>query len=200
MGKIAQDLLAETRTMLAAQGPKVADFIAPWPAELAERAVEEATLTCLRHLDACAAIAEGGPGEEIARLLASRGHRLRWGQTYTAADLGQKFVDNYGWVELVGTRGHFEHEAVACGFLLLGPGVHYPDHHHEAEEIYVPLTSGALWSKGGAGFVRRSAGETIHHPSNVSHAMKTEGEPLLALYLWRGGPLAAKSTVTGTTA
>jgi hypothetical protein len=28
--------------------------------------------------------------------------------------------------------------------------------------------------------------------------MKTGTEPLLALYLWRGGPLAAKSTVTGT--
>jgi hypothetical protein len=27
--------------------------------------------------------------------------------------------------------------------------------------------------------------------------MKTSAEPLLALYLWRGGPLAARSTITG---
>jgi hypothetical protein len=27
--------------------------------------------------------------------------------------------------------------------------------------------------------------------------MRTAEEPLLALYVWRGGPLAARSTVTG---
>ena len=47
-------------------------------------------------------------------------------------------------------------------------------------------------------FRRREAGEIIHHASNVNHAMRTGEEPLLALYLWRGGPLAARSTVTGT--
>lgn len=198
MGKIAQDLLTETRAFLARFGPQVADFVAPWPDVLPERQIDAAPLTCLRHLDACAANAEGGAGEPVARLLADRGQRLHWGQTYTAADFGQAFIDRYGWLELVGTRGHFEHGEVACGFLVLGPNVHYPDHHHEAEEIYIPLTGGTLWSKDGGSLVRRATGEVIHHPSNISHAMKTEGEPLLALYLWRGGPLAAKSTVTGT--
>jgi hypothetical protein len=28
--------------------------------------------------------------------------------------------------------------------------------------------------------------------------MRTGSEPLLALYLWRGGPLAERSTVTGS--
>lgn len=190
--------MAETRRFLAALGGAVDDFVAPWPDEMPERVLDARPLHALRHLDACAAIAEGGPGEELARLLADRGARLAWGQTYTAADFGQKFVDGYGWVELVGTRGHFVHDQVACGFLLLGPGIHYPDHHHEAEELYVPLTGGALWSKAKGPFAERAAGEIIHHPSNVSHAMKTGEEPLLALYLWRGGPLAAKSTVTGT--
>ena len=48
---------------------------------------------------------------------------------------------------------------------------------------------------GNGGFVRREAGEVIHHPSNVSHAMRTGAEPLLAIYLWRGGPLAQKSVI-----
>ena len=197
MGKIAQDLLSETRAFLSTLGPQVSDFVEPWSAGLAQRDVQASSLPCLRHLDACAASAEGGPGEGLARLLADRGSRLRWGQTYTAADLGQKFLDNYGWVEIVGTRGHFVHDEVACGFLLLGPNVHYPDHHHQAEEVYVPLTSGTLWSKGGSVYVERAAGEVIHHLSDVSHAMKTGPDPLLAIYLWRGGPLAARSTVTG---
>jgi hypothetical protein len=29
----------------------------------------------------------------------------------------------------------------------------------------------------------------------MPHAMRTEGAPLLALYLWRGGDLAAKSVI-----
>jgi hypothetical protein len=197
MGKIAQELFAETRAFLAGFGAPVSGFVAAITPEHAERTLDTAQLACLRHLDACAALAEDTDGWPVARLLAERGQRLHWGQTYTSSDFGQKFVDNYGWLELIGTRGHFADDTIACGFLVLGPDIHYPDHHHEAEEIYIPLTAGALWRKGEGGFTPRKAGEVIHHPSNVNHAMKTGDEPLLALYLWRGGPLAAKSTVTG---
>ena len=51
---------------------------------------------------------------------------------------------------------------------------------------------------GEGAFRVREAGEVVHHRSNVSHAMRTGRAPLLAVYLWRGGPLAQKSTVTGT--
>ena len=120
---------------------------------------------------------------------------LHWGQTYTTADFGQGFIDNYGWVELFGTRGHFANDRIAAGFLILGPDIVYPDHHHVAEELYVPLTEGTEWRKGEGAFVVRAAGAIIHHPSDVSHAMRTGAEPLVALYLWRGGPLAQKPTI-----
>lgn len=51
---------------------------------------------------------------------------------------------------------------------------------------------------GEGGFRKRQAGEVVHHAANVNHAMRTGKEPLLALYIWRGGPLAQKSTITGT--
>jgi hypothetical protein len=35
----------------------------------------------------------------------------------------------------------------------------------------------------------------IHHPSWTTHAMRTEGEPLLAAYIWRAGDLTAKSLI-----
>lgn len=122
---------------------------------------------------------------------------LFWGQTYSSNDFGAAFLDRYGWVELFGTRGHFASDVMAGGFLLLGPQIHYPDHHHVAEEIYIPLTSGSLWSKDGGAFEARAAGEIIHHPSNIRHAMQTNDNPLVALYLWRGGPLAQKSIISG---
>lgn len=198
MGKIAQELLVETLAFLAAFGAPVRDFVGAMAKDRDERDLDTAQLPCLRHLDACAALAEGTAGENVARLLAERGQRLHWGQTYSAADLGQKFIDNYGWLELTGTRGHFRDDGVACGFLVLGPDTHYPDHHHEAEEIYIPMTGGTLWRMGEGEFAPRAASEIIHHASNINHAMKTQTDPLLALYLWRGGPLAAKSTVTGS--
>ena len=46
----------------------------------------------------------------LVALLARNRGELRWGQTYTAADFGQRFIDNYGWIELFGTRGHFAND------------------------------------------------------------------------------------------
>lgn len=197
MGKIAQELLETTVEFLAGRGEPVASFVPDLTPSLEARDAAPAAIEALRHLDACAALAEETAGADIARLLADRGQRLAWGRTYSAEEMGESFFRNYGWMELVGTRGHFVSDAIACGFLVLGPNLHYPDHHHEAEEIYIPLTPGTLWKKGDGDFTEREVGEIIHHPSNAVHAMKTGAAPLLALYLWRGGPLAAKSTVSG---
>jgi len=191
------DLLGLFRTFLEGRGTPVDGFTAAIDAAPAERLLESAPLACLEYLPRAAAIAGGG-AEALAQRLARHAGELHWAQTYTEADFGRDFLDRYGWTELVGTRGHFASETIAAGFLLLGPGVVYPDHHHVAEEIYVPLTPATEWRKGDGAFVARAAGEVIHHPSNVSHAMRTGAEPLLALYLWRGGPLAQKSIVTGT--
>ncbi len=155
------------------------------------------SLPCLAHLDRIAEIAGEG-GSPLAAFLRDHAGAFHWGQTYTSADFGRVFLDNYGWLEVFGTRGHFANDAMAGGFLLLGPGIEYPDHHHLAEELYIPLTGGTEWRMGSGGWRRRSAGEVIHHASSVSHAMRTGAEPLLAFYLWRGGPLAARSTITGT--
>ena len=158
------------------------------------RSLESHGLACLRHLDRIAALAPPAI-QPLARFIADNRDALRWGQTYSAADFGQGFIDNYGWLEVFGTRGHFANDTVAGGVLMLGPDIVYPDHHHIAEEIYIPLTGDAAWRMGEGGFQLRAAGEVIHHASNVSHAMRTGKEPLMALYLWRGGPLAQKSTI-----
>jgi hypothetical protein len=174
----------------------VAEFVAAVDWQMPPRHLMPRRLSCFRHLDRAAEIA--GPAEKpLIMLVAAHREALSWGQTYTADDFGERFLDNYGWVELFGKRGHFANDNVAAGLLVLGPDVLYPDHRHVAEELYVPLTGGTQWRKGEGGFVERAAGEVIHHPSNVSHAMRTGAEPLIALYLWCGGPLAQKSEITG---
>jgi len=161
------------------------------------RPLEPNALACLTQLNRAAELAPR-QARWLAGLLAEHRHSFHWGQTYTTADFGQRFIDNYGWLEVFGTRGHFVNDTVAGGFLILGPDILYPGHHHAAEEIYIPLTGGTEWRMADQPFRRREAGEIIHHASGVNHAMRTGNEPLLALYLWRGGPLAERTTVTGT--
>lgn len=195
MMSIAGTLLAETRRFLDLTGDAaVAAFLDGMDWTMAERVLEPVTLPCLAHLPRAAAIA-GPSAAPLARLLADSAPELRWGQTYAAADFGADFLEGYGWTELFGTRGHFASDRIAGGFLLLGPRLVYPDHHHIAEEIYIPLTGGTEWRKGEGDFDVRAAGEIVHHLSGVSHAMRTGAEPLLAFYLWRGGPLDQRSVI-----
>jgi len=118
---------------------------------------------------------------------------LAWRRSYTAAETGATFFDNYGWTELVGLTGPARSEHLACGMLLLGPDVTYPRHRHEAEEIYVPLVGTAAWLGAGEQWIDQPPGTVIHHASHEPHAMRTGQSPLLALYLWRSANLDQKS-------
>ncbi len=171
-------------------------FIEGFDWSMEERSLVAHDLPVVRNLREIRHPGNGAEGALFDKLLRAA-DMMHWAQTYSISDFGGDFLERYGWVELFGTRGHFASEEMAGGFLLLGRGVHYPDHHHTAEEIYIPLTDGSLWSKDGQPFLPHWSGGIIHHPSNIRHAMRTEDEPLVALYLWRGGPLAQKSIISG---
>lgn len=188
-----RDLLATVTGYLSRiEDRRLRSFIAeigPDPEARALAAQSVPVADCMRE-----AVSRMGPREaEVGAAFLRHAERLRWGQTYRTAEMGAAFMAAYGWVELIGARGHFVHRSIACGLLALGPDVLYPDHRHRAEEIYVPLSGDALWKRGDEGFAPRAAGEVIHHPSEIPHAMRTRDRPLLALYVWRGGDLAEKS-------
>jgi mannose-6-phosphate isomerase-like protein (cupin superfamily) len=169
-----------------------AQFLEDWPDLRASRIIQPHRLpvcSSLSKLDAAPATAG------LVKALVERADAIAWRQTYTAADFGPAFLDNYGWTELMGLRGPIASAHVACGFLILGPRTEYPSHAHEAEELYLPLAGTALWMRGEESFVARSPGAPIIHPSWTPHAMRTQDDPLLALYVWRGGDLAAKSKI-----
>ena len=72
------------------------------------------------------------------------------------------------------------------GFLLLGPHTLYPDHAHAAEEVYHVVSGRASWRRGDGPWRPEPPGAVVHHAPHVPHAMRTEHEPLLALYCWMG--------------
>ncbi|MEP6657076.1 MAG: dimethylsulfonioproprionate lyase family protein [Betaproteobacteria bacterium] len=131
----------------------------------------------------------------LVRMLVAGARSLAWAQTYTPDDFGAFFLERYAWTELIGLRGPVASSRIAAGFLLLGPGLEYPLHSHEAEEMYFPLAGAAKWKRDDGDWIRKAPGTLIHHAAWVPHAMRTEREPLLALYVWRGGNLAQKSKI-----
>jgi hypothetical protein len=165
-----------------------------WPALRVTRGVEPAGLPVCGVLGAAAAGAPAGFAALVAGLRDGAAG-LRWGQTYGAAEFGADFLRGYGWTELIGLRGPVASDAVAVGFLLLGPGVEYPPHAHEAVEVYLPLSGRAEWRQGERPYAPVEPGVAIRHASWVPHAMRTGAEPLVAAYVWRGGDLAAKSRI-----
>ncbi len=123
---------------------------------------------------------------DVAAALAAIEEHLNWRQSasYNDAVLGEGFMDNYGWCELIGSEGFFPGDDFRLGFLMLGPHRHYSDHYHPAPELYWPLTGPSDWKKGAGGFETRQAGEVIWHPPLRVHATKTGNTPLLALWSW----------------
>ena len=171
--------------------PEVRDFFADFDWPNVERNVVSNTLPCVQYLDNAEQYSKGAE-QRLVRSFVQNLSNLQWLQSFTAADFGQGFVDNYGFVELMGPRGHFDSSAMSGGILLIGPGQHFPSHHQVAEELLIPLTNGAYWMRDGGPFQERQAGEVILHESNETHAIETPASPLLALYAWRDGDLSQK--------
>jgi hypothetical protein len=183
------NLLALARRSLdALRTPALEPFLECWPAAPEQRpsAARDGldALPVLRWLPRIAA----GAGRFDPGLIAAvcgAAPFLEWRQTYGRDEVGEAFLQNYGWSELLGPRGLVPSTKISCGVMVLGPNLFYPHHRHEAEEMYVPLSGTAAWLKGDALWRDQPPGTLIHHLSEEPHAMRTGEEPLLAMYLWR---------------
>jgi hypothetical protein len=99
------------------------------------------------------------------------------------------------WTELIGLRGPIAGDRLACGFLFLGSWIEYPRHRHKAEEIYVPLTGQIFFQQGNQDWTDSKPCRPIYNAPWEVQAMRTEAEPTLMLYLWRGENLIEKSHI-----
>jgi hypothetical protein len=183
------DLLEPTHALLASRhSPVLTPFLADWPTTTERRPVVPATIPALRLLPGIQAGAAAF-SRDLVNDIARAAPAMTWHQTYTEADVGAEFLQNYGYSEIIGTSGPVPSEHIACGFLILGPRTHYPLHQHEAQEIYIPLSGTAAWKKGDGDWHERKPGTVIHHATNQPHAMRTGASAFLGLYVWRSANL-----------
>jgi hypothetical protein len=129
-------------------------------------------------------LGRAGPLAAIAAALAATSG-LPWQYHYTPrpgeADLG----DRIGFAELIGPDGPLIAPACRVGFTLMAPDTVYPMHRHPAIELYLVIAGHAEWATPAGGRIL-PPGEGVLHATNLPHAMRTFGEPLLALYGWHG--------------
>jgi hypothetical protein len=88
--------------------------------------------------------------------------------------------------EIAGPDGLQSVDNLRVGLFLQSPQTFYPSHSHAAEELYLVLSGTPLWQKDTSPFTRIASGSAVHHLPYQRHAMKTDGDPLFAFWLWTG--------------
>ena len=99
-------IVAALRALLENAGPEAEAFLRDWPRELTARPVVARPLPVVASLQGLSRFAAPQTRAMVDAIAALAGE-LDWRQTYTAADFGQRFLDNYGWSEWIGERGAF---------------------------------------------------------------------------------------------
>lgn len=146
------------------------------------------TKPACRFLGTALAAAKTGPLADVAAAFERALPALDWRQNanYSAAVMGERFVDRYCSTEAVGPGRPYDSAEYLVGFIILGSDLFYPDHQHPAAEVYHVISGTAEWWREGRQWQAEAPGSLIYHAPNVRHAMRMGAEPLLALYLWSG--------------
>ncbi|MDJ0778028.1 MAG: dimethylsulfonioproprionate lyase family protein [Gammaproteobacteria bacterium] len=121
---------------------------------------------------------------------------LRWEQSYTRAQrlVPEAMLDGYGFTEVVGKLGPFVSERIRAGISIIGPGIEYPRHRHQAEEIYAVLAGGADFRVGDESATRRVSGDVVYIAPGQPHGFSTTDDIMVIFYLWQAGDLRQTST------
>lgn len=69
----------------------------------------------------------------------------------------------------------------------------YPNHHHQAEELYMIVAGSAVFRVAEDAPRRCEAGDVVHVTPNQVHGFETREQPLGVLYVWRNGDLRETS-------
>ncbi|UWR02100.1 cupin domain-containing protein [Ruegeria conchae] len=108
-----------------------------------------------------------------------------WLEHYRDSGIGDDFLDRFGCFCLVGDQGGFASDQLRVWLVYMPPHLHYPWHHHPAEELYLVLAGQAEFLRAGQAKRWLSAGDTAFHASNQPHAMTTGADSVLCLVFWR---------------
>ncbi|WP_420623566.1 dimethylsulfonioproprionate lyase family protein [Candidatus Poriferisodalis sp.] len=162
--------------------------------------LERRNLSVLRHLDTVER--SGDPAiDAVLEEFLSLAPALPWIQTagYRGV-LSDEFHENYGYVQLVGPNSIVEHRCVRVGIAVWGPNLHYPSHHHEAEELYHVLAGEPSFTGSDGASRMTRPGDSVHHAPWQPHQQDFGATPTVLLYCWTGAVVADAALTDATLA
>ena len=150
-------------------------------------AVEPAWLPVARLLDDVDTESDVPCIGPVLRAFTAAAPLLHWVQTAEyAATLSQHFLDNYGYVQVIGPGGLVESDVASAGLGVWGAGLHYPRHEHPAEETYHVLSGSVSFQRGVGPWVERAVGESVHHAPWEHHAQRFGDTTCVLSWAWTG--------------
>ncbi len=138
-----------------------------------------------------AACADSGPAGSsshgVAEALIAVANQLAWRSSSKSRDDGPDvaiLLRNFAVTTVIGEGGLLPSDKVYAGFSLQAPDIYYPPHAHHAEESYWIIGGDGDWRVGTKPWFAVQPGDSIYHESGARHAMQTNEQPLLTVWLW----------------
>jgi mannose-6-phosphate isomerase-like protein (cupin superfamily) len=138
-----------------------------------------------------AACANSGPhrssSHTIAEALLAVTDQLEWRASSKSRDDGPDvaiLLRNFAVATIIGEGGLLPSDKVYAGFSLQARDTYYPPHAHHAEESYWIIGGNGDWKVGTKPWFAVEPGDSIYHESGARHAMQTNEQPLLTVWLW----------------
>lgn len=120
-----------------------------------------------------------------------------WKQTAAYLDaMPPGTADDYGYVKVLGPDSLAPATDVAIGIGIWGPGLHYPMHHHAAEEAYHVLAGHPTFRSEGGEWRGLATNEAFHQPPWAPHEQRFDDACLL-MWAWRGSVTDPAALVDG---
>ncbi len=158
---------------------------APRPCEAEDLAVVRA------HLGRSLSLASDPVARQLADAMQANAAAIPWraSRSYAGDPRIADFLRSYAVAPIVGperygSRWPFHSDRVMFGMTLQAPDLHYQAHAHTAVEIYYVIGGTVDWQQGDGLWRRLAPGDFVLHQSEEPHAMRTLGDPLLALFAW----------------
>ncbi len=141
------------------------------------------------HLEtACASSGpDGSSSNEIANALLAVSNQLHWRASSKSVDDGPDIailLRNLAVATIIGPGAPLPSDKVYAGFSLQAPDTYYPPHAHDAEESYWIIGGNGDWKVDTKPWFAVQPGDGIYHGPRARHAMQTNEQPLLTVWLW----------------
>ena len=130
---------------------------------------------------------DGSISREVAQALMAVADQLEWRASSKCRDDGPDIAvlsRNFAVASIIGPGQPLPSDKVYAGFSLQARDTYYPPHAHFAEESYWIIGGDADWRVGSKPWFAVQPGDSIYHEPEALHAMQTNEQPLLTVWLW----------------